>query len=787
MSAVWRASRAAVHRRRVQTFVVGLVVLLSTTTIVVALALLEASSAPFDRAFAKQQGPHTIALYDPAKVTDAQLAGERTGVTAAAGPFGQRALDLTDGGWPGAQGTLTVVGRADPGGPVDRLNLWQGRWPTAPGEVVLNQPEPSSDDRGLPLEDVVTLGGTRYTVVGLAHSLGESADAWVSPEQMTALHPTSVQMLYRFTGDVSTRAAVAADLADVTAGLPAGALLAAQPYLVVKDEVAEDIGVYVPFLATFGVLGLIIAVVTVGNVVSGAVVSGYRHIGILKALGFTPRQVVAVYLVMVSVPAIVGCVLGTVAGTLAAQPLLSEGFDDLGLDVGINIGVWIWVAGLVGVPALVALTAFVPASRAHRLSAAEAISAGSAPRPGRGTRIPRKLAGVRLPRPVTLGLGLPFARPGRTAFTVVAVLLGVTTVTFATGLADSLARIGAIEDRSSGQIAVRPSDGKSRIGRPGQPPTGPPAATTRTDAQVEELLRGLPNVARETAIFSLPVPTVGQTQPLAVNFFRGDFSSMGYRDELTAGRWMTRADETVAPTALMRERDLKVGDKLTLELDGRRTVLTVVGESMDGPAGSPGILADWRVLTELAPARVVLPHEVFYQVQLKPGADVAAYVAAVTAADPALDAWDTAQLSDLQVTVVGFSSVLSLLLSIVAALGVFNTAVLNVRERRRDFGMLKSIGMTPRQVVTMVLTSMAMIGVVGGALGIPGGILAHHYIVPAAADAAQVSIPRVVLEVWQAPTLALMALAGVVIALLGALIPARGAARLTIAEVLHNE
>ncbi|RZU76393.1 hypothetical protein EV384_5045 [Micromonospora kangleipakensis] len=58
---------------------------------------------------------------------------------------------------------------------------------------------------------------------------------------------------------------------------------------------------------------------------------------------------------------------------------------------------------------------------------------------------------------------------------------------------------------------------------------------------------------------------------------------------------------------------------------------------------------------------------------------------------------------------------------------------------------------------------------------------------PIAADAARVSIPSSVLDVWQAPTLALMALAGVVIALLGALVPARRAARLTIAEVLHNE
>ncbi|MFG3712312.1 ABC transporter permease [Micromonospora sp. NPDC047730] len=789
MSAVWRASRAAVRRRRVQTFVIGLVVLLSTTTIVVALALLEASSAPFDRAFARQQGPHAIAVYDLAKVNDAQLTGQRTGVAAAAGPFGQVTLDLTEGGGPGPRGPLTVVGRADPGGSVDRLNLWQGRWPTAPGEIVLNQPDPGADPRGFPPDSgEMTLGGKRYTVVGRAHSLSQTADAWVSPEQMTALHPTSAQMLYRFTGDVSTKPAVHADLAAVTASLPAGALIAAQPYLVVKEKVASDIGVYVPFLATFGMLGLIVAVVIVGNVVSGAVVSSFRHIGILKALGFTPRQVVAVYLVMVSVPSLIGCVLGTVVGALAAQPLLSDGFQGLGLDVGINVGVWIWAAGLGGVPALVALAAFVPAVRAHRLSAAEAISAGSSPRTGHGTRIQRWLAGVRLSRPVTLGLGLPFARPGRTAFTVVAVLLGVTTVTFATGLADTLTRISTIEDRASGQIGVRPSDGRTRIAPEGQlPPTGPQATTTRTDAQVEQLLRGLPDVARVTPVFRLPVPALGQTQPLTVNFVRGDYSSMGYQDELTAGRWMTRVHETVVPSELMRERGLNVGDKLTLELGGRRTVLTVIGETMDGAPGPPGMFVDWRVLTELAPDRAVKPHEVYYQVQLKTGGNVAAYVAAVKAADPGIDAWDTSQLSDFAVTVIGFSSVLSLLLSTVAALGVFNTVVLNVRERRRDLGMLKSIGMTPRQVVTMVLTSMAVVGAAGGVLGIPLGIVAHRYIVPTAADAARIAIPHSVLEVWQAPTLALMALAGVVIALLGALVPARGAARLTIAEVLHTE
>ncbi|MFI6456306.1 hypothetical protein ACIBF6_32680 [Streptosporangium amethystogenes] len=43
------------------------------------------------------------------------------------------------------------------------------------------------------------------------------------------------------------------------------------------------------------------------------------------------------------------------------------------------------------------------------------------------------------------------------------------------------------------------------------------------------------------------------------------------------------------------------------------------------------------------------------------------------------------------------------------------------------------------------------------------------------------------MDVWRAPGLGLRALAGIVLATLGALIPARAAARLTIAKVLHDE
>ncbi len=89
MRAVWRAARAAVRRRKLQTFLIGLVVLLCSATTVVSLALIDASSAPFDRAFAARHGAHTVAAFDPAVVSGPALTSARSGVTAAAGPFGQ--------------------------------------------------------------------------------------------------------------------------------------------------------------------------------------------------------------------------------------------------------------------------------------------------------------------------------------------------------------------------------------------------------------------------------------------------------------------------------------------------------------------------------------------------------------------------------------------------------------------------------------------------------------------------------------------------------------------------
>ena len=210
-SPVVRAVRGGVTRRRVQTFVIGLVLLISTGASVLALSLVVDSSAPFDKAFAAQHGAHLAVVVNQSRATPADLAATRKlpGVTGAAGPF---AIATVAAQLPGQQGPagslppLTLAGRSAPGGPVDQVTLQSGHWAQGPGQLVLEENPASDMQIGLPLGQQVTIasapGKPVLTVVGVATSVTNSASGWVTPAEVARLRAPgavpSAQMLYRF-------------------------------------------------------------------------------------------------------------------------------------------------------------------------------------------------------------------------------------------------------------------------------------------------------------------------------------------------------------------------------------------------------------------------------------------------------------------------------------------------------------------------------------------------------------------------------------------------------------
>ena len=151
--------------------------------------------------------------------------------------------------------------------------------------------------------------------------------------------------------------------------------------------------------------------------------------------------------------------------------------------------------------ALTALAALGPALRAGRLSAAEAIAAGRAPRAGRGYAAHRLAARLRAARPVGLGLAAPAARPARTAVTLAAIAFGATAVIFAFGLHSSLGRAAPSQTHSGhgpgADPAVRPGAGPQQL---------PDAAQ---DAAVTAALRAQPGTLHEVAVYGNQVKVPG--------------------------------------------------------------------------------------------------------------------------------------------------------------------------------------------------------------------------------------------------------------------------------------
>ncbi len=65
----------------------------------------------------------------------------------------------------------------------------------------------------------------------------------------------------------------------------------------------------------------------------------------------------------------------------------------------------------------------------------------------------------------------------------------------------------------------------------------------------------------------------------------------------------------------------------------------------------------------------------------------------------------------------------TLLLAILAAaLGVINTMMMSVSERRREIGLLRAVGATRRQTRAIIMGEAALIGLAGGVLGLVAGV-----------------------------------------------------------------
>jgi putative ABC transport system permease protein len=340
---------------------------------------------------------------------------------------------------------------------------------------------------------------------------------------------------------------------------------------------------------------------------------------------------------------------------------------------------------------------------------------------------------------------------------------------FAAGINSSVAN--TIDKSFRGEIALQNTDGFSPFPRDALDVAGGVDGVS-TISSITYATGALPHGGGNIQLAAVDPRTLGDVLNL-------EFQSGGASAFAVLGRHGTILDKNFA-----RDKHLKVGDTLRV----RTPTETVATFRVLGTVKGELDLLGKAIIDESATSQFGRLQPNFALARLDADAspkDVQkAMENALKDRYPTVEVQNQSQLKDQnkqQVNqLLGLIYALLSLAIVVSVFGIVNTLALSIHERTRELGMLRAVGMSRRQVRTMVRYEAVITALIGAILGtILGVIFAVLVSRPLADEGFELSYPVGTLLVL----LVLAALAGVI----AAIGPARRASRLDVLRALAYE
>lgn len=750
--------------------------------------------------------------------------------------FGTYVVDR-DGKLVGSNGPPGIIvsyssGPAANGVPTATLDA--GRWPTEPGEIVLDANTASRSGwligEKVPLVTSGAQPRVESTLVGTAEFAGTS----LVGASVVLMNPRQAQEVYLDGADAWNNVWVTAApgtsqdrlRAAVEKVLPEGFEASTGDSISAQaaTRIDEALSFVTTFLLVFAGVALTVGAFLIVNTFSILVAQRSRELALLRAIGASRRQVARSVLVEAGLVGFVGSAVGIGLGILLAVAIRWV-FSRVGLDLGPTDLVLrsrtVVVALVVGVVVTLA-AAYLPARRAGSVPPVAAMRddvvlaeggmrtrvvvgalllvAGAVAMVGGllgwgseptyvlgggtfGVLVGTALLSPVLGRPVVALLGWTYRRsfgavgrmaeqnarrnPRRTGATASALMIGVSLVTLMAVLGDSAK---ASLDKALAEDVVADYVVSSVVGQ-------------GFSSSVTDAVERAPGVAEVVRVRSARIELDGDREfatgvdPAAVVRVA--------RPDVTAGSLSELGDDTVAVSAeFAAEHRLSVGSQASLDFVGEPLPVRVVA------VYTPDAVLQGDVTMSLGAfdALGVPPTDRTAYVVAAPGADRVALRQAldeavrdlptVTVADQAEFAAEQREPIDRLLFIV--YALLGLAV-VIAVLGIVNTLALSVVERVREIGLLRAVGLSRRQLRSMLRLESVLIAVLGAVLGVVLGLVF--------AVALQRSLVDDGIDVLAIPWPQLVAFVGLaaVVGVLAALWPGRRAARLDILRAIATE
>jgi putative ABC transport system permease protein len=725
-------------------------------------------------------------------------------------------------------------------GELESLTYLDGHRPRGPTEASIDKA--AADSAGLELGEKIGLIGQgklrEFRLVGFTQ-LGSASFGGASIAQVTL--PVA-QALTHKRGRFDQISVAAADGVSpallkrrIKAEMPAGVRVETGTESADRssEEIRDNLSFLQTFLLVFGFIAVFVGSFLIFNTFSITVAQRVSEFGMLRTLGASRRQILTSVIVEALAIGLLGAVIGIAGGFLIALLLqaLLEAFEiDLPttalvmksrtIVVSLLVGVVVtFVSSLIPalrstrVPPIAALHAFVPTPTRRRrlvflafsillgavglgmvlIGLFGGASAGTAAGLMGGGAVVIVIAvslfSPRLVPPLAALAGWPLERlrrllgrlarenaqrnPSRTAVTAAALMIGLALVAFvlvfAAGLKSSVAQV--VDENFAGGLVIQNSDGFSPIpngaAKAARKVPGVDLVATIRSAQAK--LVGSASGARVSA------PTRDIEEAVKVEWEKGGPADLR---NLSDG-------QAILSDSFASANGLEVGDRFRLLSQTRkRPSFEVVGEfsSKLGVFGSV-------LITQRALAREFRQtQDTTDFVETAPGADAGRVQELLTqgvkVAFPTAEVLNQQELKESREkqvdTLVNLIFALLGLAILISLFGIANTLALSIHERTRELGMLRAIGMSRRQVRTMIRYEAVITALIGAILGMVLGIVFAALIAqPLKDEGFTLSYP--------VGSLVVLLIVAAVLGVVAAIFPARRASRLDVLESLQYE
>ena len=710
------------------------------------------------------------------------------------------------------------------------LTLRSGREPLRNGEVVVDAVTAREHDFALGDRIRILFRGPteEFTVVGIT-GFGEADN--LAGATLAIFEETTAQRVFAKPGRFDSIEAKAAEgvttveLRDrIVTVVPAGVEVITSKE--VADESAKAVSQALGFLSTallvFAGIALFVGGFIILNTFSILVAQRTRELALLRALGASRRQVMVSVIAEAFAVGVFASVVGIGLGVLVAMGL-QELLKSFGIDLpaaGVVLKPRTFIASVIVGVGVTVVSSIAPARRASRIAPMAALRGGAEEHGGSlrrrsvvGAVVTALGAGVLLFG--LFGGGISLVGVGAAlAFVGVALLSPVAAIPLSRIIGAPLPRIAGMSGKLGRQNAMRnprrtaATSAALMVGLGLVACVSVLAASIKASAAevVDEYLAAdfiistanfMPSISTDVAPRLARQPELVAVSGLQTGQWRsnGQGRSLYGADPATVGQ-VLKFEVTAGDAGALARGEILVGEEelkdKAMEIGGMLPMtFAQTGDTqlrIGGTFAKNQLLGNYLVSTATFDAHFPDRLDFVVLATARPGVTPAAAraaVEAVTGEFPNVEVRDQAEFKQQQEDqvnqILGLITALLFLSIIIALFGIVNTLALSIFERTRELGLLRAVGMSRRQVRSMIRGESVIIAVMGAVLGLAVGILFGFAVVNALSDE---GIGSVVIPFGQLVTYVILAgLAGVI----AAVFPARRAARLDVLAAISQE